>query len=125
MSVVPVEAADVRWDLSDLAEGPQAVDALLDRADARAADLAEKRGTVEDWDAASLSSFMAGLADLYEDLGRAGSYASLRFATDVTDPARGALVQRVQERSTAIGTTLLWFELEWAALDDDRAAALL
>jgi oligoendopeptidase F len=120
-----VEAADVTWDLSDLAEGPEAVDALLDRADARAADLAGHRGEVAGWGPADLASFMGGLSDLYEDLGRAGSYASLRFATDVTDAARGALMQRVQERSTAIGTQLLWFELEWAGLEDEHAARLL
>jgi oligoendopeptidase F len=120
-----VEAVDVTWDLSDLADGPEAVGALLDRADARAGELAAHRGDVENWGPTELAAFMAGLADLYEDLGRAGAYASLRFATDVTDPPRGALMQRVQERSTAINTQLLWFELEWAALDDDRAAALL
>src|SRR5690606_36297061 len=34
-------------------------------------------------------------------------------------------MQRVQERSTAIGTRLLFFDLEWAALDDARVEALL
>ena len=32
---------------------------------------------------------------------------------------------KVQERGTAIETRLLFFELEWAALDDDRAEELL
>ena len=40
-------------------------------------------------------------------------------------PRNGALLQRVQERATAIETTLLFFELEWAALDDERAEELL
>jgi oligoendopeptidase F len=34
-------------------------------------------------------------------------------------------MQRVQERGTAIETQLLFFELEWAALDDDRVEELL
>ena len=41
----------------------------------------------------------------------------LRFAVDTADPANGALLQRVQERGTAIETQLLFFELEWAALE--------
>ncbi|HEY3018644.1 MAG TPA: M3 family oligoendopeptidase, partial [Solirubrobacteraceae bacterium] len=41
------------------------------------------------------------------------------------DPERGALLQRVQERGTAIETKLLFFGLEWAALDDDKAEELL
>ncbi|MBV9811070.1 MAG: M3 family oligoendopeptidase, partial [Solirubrobacterales bacterium] len=56
---------------------------------------------------------------------RVGSYASLRFSTDTADPARGALLQLVQERDTEIETLLLFFELEWAALDNARAQELL
>ena len=41
---------------------------------------------------------------------------------DTADPRRGALLQRVTERATAVETKLLFFELEWAALDDERAA---
>ena len=39
--------------------------------------------------------------------------------------ARGALLQRVQERGTELETKLLFFDLEWAALDDARADELL
>ncbi|MBV9663511.1 MAG: M3 family oligoendopeptidase, partial [Actinobacteria bacterium] len=38
---------------------------------------------------------------------------------------RGALMQKVQERSTGIETQLLFFELEWAAVDDAQADVLL
>ena len=41
---------------------------------------------------------MAELAEIYELAGRAGSYAHLDFSTDTTDPARGALLARVEER---------------------------
>ena len=75
-------------------------------------------------DAAGLAAFMSGLAGWSDD-GRAGSFASLRFSTDTADPERGALMQKVQERATAIETTLLFFELEWAALPDEQADALL
>ena len=47
------------------------------------------------------------------------------FTTDTADPARGALLQKVQERGTTLETQLLFFELEWAALEDDQAEALL
>jgi oligoendopeptidase F len=49
----------------------------------------------------------------------------LQFSTDTSDPARGAMLQLVQERATEIETRLLFFELEWAALEDDRAEELL
>ena len=60
---------------------------------------------------------------IYELVGRAGSYAALRFATDSIDPARGSAAPARQERATEIETKLLFFELEWAALDDDRPRA--
>ena len=68
---------------------------------------------------------MAELAEIYELLGRAGSYAALRFSTDTADPASGALLQRCRSARREIETTLLFFELEWAALRDERAEELL
>ena len=47
---------------------------------------------------------MSELAAIYDLVGRAGSYATLDFSTDTTDPARGALLARVEERSTALAT---------------------
>jgi oligoendopeptidase F len=120
-------ASEVLWDLGPLlpAPGAEGLDELLDRADARAEDLAKTRGRVADLDAAGLAAFMTGLGDLLDLVGRAGSFVGLEFATDTTDPARGARMQRVEERSTAINTKLLFFELEWAALPDDHVDALL
>ena len=68
---------------------------------------------------------MEALAEIQDLVGRAGYYAVLSFTTDTADPARGALLQRVQEHETALQTKLLFFELEWAALPDERAEELL
>ncbi|HEV3135199.1 MAG TPA: M3 family oligoendopeptidase [Acidimicrobiia bacterium] len=120
-------AADVAWDLEPLVDGrgEAGVDELIDEADRVAASVAERRGTVAQLDAAGLTSVMRELASIAELVGRAASYASLRFAADTTDPGRGALLQHVEERATAINTKILFFELEWAALPDDRAAELV
>ena len=104
----PLEAAGVTWDLSDLLRSeqlaePATIDVLLDEADALAGRLAAGRGQVAAFDAEALAAHMALAALLLDALGRAGAYASLRFAADMTDPAHGALHQRVQERATASG----------------------
>ncbi len=117
-------AADVAWDLDPLLGGGT-VDQLLDEADALADALADLRGKVAQLDAAGLAAAMRSMAALWEAQGRAGNFASLAFATDSLDAARGALMQRVQERGTTIATKLLFFDLEWAAIDDDSAEALL
>ena len=120
---------EVTWDLSHLLGGREdaeaAVAELLDAAEAKADELAAVRGTLAVIDAGALAEVMHAMEALREQIGRAGAYASLRFATDTTDASRGALMQKVQERSTAIGTKLIFFDLEWAALPDDRADALL
>jgi oligoendopeptidase F len=120
---------DVTWDLSHLLDGREDAEAavadLLDRASAVADELAGLRGTIPAIGADALVEAMGRFADLEELVGRAGAYASLRFATDTTEASRGALLQKVQERATALNTKLIFFDLEWAALEDERAAALL
>jgi len=122
------ELLQTEWDLSPLVGGDQqdGVQRLLDDA-TRAAEqfAATYPGRIAQLDAAGLQSAMRELEQINELVGRAGSYASLQFATDTSDPARGALLQHVQEQATAIETKLLFFELEWAGLDDERAAELL
>jgi oligoendopeptidase F len=128
--VADPEVERIAWDLDPLlngaGEGAAGVEALLDEAQRRAdAFAAEHAGKVAELDGAGLAAAMRELADLNELIGRAGSYAMLRFATATADPERGALLQKVQERGTQVETALLFFELEWAALDDETAEALL
>jgi oligoendopeptidase F len=120
-------ASDVAWDLETLVanQGAAGVDEHLVAAEACAARIEEARGTIADLDAAGLAAVMHHVAELQEHLGRAGNYAGLRFAVDTTDAERGALMQRVEEQSTAIATRAIFFELEWAEVPDERAAALL
>jgi len=108
-------------------DGEAGVDRLLDEASHRARKFADRHaGRVAALGSSSqLAEVMRELVEIDESVGRAASYAMLRFASDTADPARGALLQRVQERGAEIETRLLFFELEWAALDDVRAEELL
>src|SRR5215213_1167385 len=107
---VAEELEDVAWDLSDLAEDPGAVEALLTEATERADAFAEgNRGQMEGMDAAGLAAAMRELEAIEDAVGRAYSYAALSFATDTADPSRGALLQKVQEMATAIQTKLVFW----------------
>ena len=126
------ELQEVAWDLSDLLNGagggnPQAgVDALLADAQTRADAFADSyAGKLAEIDGAGLVTAMRELAEIEEIAARAGTYAHLAFSTDTQSPANGALLQRVEEKGTAIETKLLFFHLEWAALDDAKAEELL
>ena len=123
------ELLATEWDLAPLLEGEEdraRAESMLDEAKERATRFSETyAGKVAELDAEGLRTAMYELEVINELIGRVGSYASLRFATDTADPARGALLQLVQERATEIETLLLFFELDWAKLDDDRARELL
>ena len=119
-----LHASDVAWELETLLEGGS-VDTLLDRADELASEIEAARGEVAGLDAGGLLTVMERFGAFEVAMNRAGSYASLRFAEDSFDESRGALMAKMQERATTIVTRLLFFELEWAELDDERVEELL
>jgi oligoendopeptidase F len=121
-------AAGITWDLSDLYSGPDdpRIDADLDRSLAEAERFAAAhRGRVGALDAPALAAALDALEALEEPAYRAAAYAQLLFAGDTSAPRHGALLQHVQERGTAIRNALVFFELEWVAVEDGRAEALL
>jgi len=116
------------WDLEPLldGEGPGGVERRLGDALERAQEFAATyAGRLGGLDSEGLREAMQELAVIHDLVGRAGTYAALRFSADTADPANGALLQKAQERATAIETTLLFFDLEWAALSQERAEELL
>ncbi len=122
------ELESAAWDLEPLVDGEgsegvkRRMAEALERAQAFAASHA---GRLAELDSEGLRAAMSELAQIYELVGRGGYYAALRFSTDTADPANGARLQWVQEQETALQTTLLFFELEWAALTDERVEELL
>jgi len=120
-------AADVAWDLEPLVDGRGAdgAEAMFDDAEARANALSSYRGRIGELSVDELVALMHELATISELAGCAGSYAGLKFAVDTADPANGALIARAEERGTAINNEMLFVELEWAAVPDERAAELL
>jgi oligoendopeptidase F len=124
-------ASDVAWDLEPLldvpdgAPGAAGVDALLDAAERRTDALGDYRGRLGELDPPGLAALMHELAAISDLIGRAGSYAGLRFAVDTSDPANGALMARTEERATAISNELIFVELEWAELPDEIVEPLL
>jgi oligoendopeptidase F len=87
------ELASVEWDLSDLLNGhgeepAAAVDGLLDDAQRRADAFRETyQGRVAQLEADELAAAMRELGELQELVGRAGSFAGLRFATSTSRSA--------------------------------------
>jgi oligoendopeptidase F len=121
-------AEQIHWNLEDLYSGDQvaAVEADLARADRLAEDFASAiRGRVAELDAAAMVAALQRMEEIHEIQGRAAAYAFLHFTTDMADAPRGALLQKVQEALTQTGTKIIFFSLEWIAVPDEKAAALV
>jgi oligoendopeptidase F len=121
-------AEEVGWDLSDLYDAidDARIDADVAQAETDAAAFRERyHGHVAELDAAALADAVAEHERIEAAVTRPLTYAHLVFATNMAEPAYGALVARLGEKAAALETQLLFFALEWASAPDDVAEALL
>jgi oligoendopeptidase F len=121
-------AEEVAWDLSDLYDSPDdpKLQGELDEAKSATSAFRDRyRGKVAELEAAALAEAVAERERIESLLDRPMTYAQLRFSTNMADPQRGALVQRIQEESAALSTELLFFGLEWAEVEDAHAERVL
>src|SRR4051794_7034782 len=125
---MPAALEAVAWDLDPLVdgEGEAGADRQLAEAQERSAAFADRyQGKLTTIDGEGLAEAVSELQTISELVGKAGTYAMLRFATNTADPSNGALLQRVQEQATVVETKLVFFDLEWAEVDDERVEELL
>ncbi|MEI7760500.1 MAG: M3 family oligoendopeptidase [Thermoleophilia bacterium] len=121
-------AEDVAWDLSDLYASGDDPRIEADFAEAAAAATAFRDryyGTVASLSATDLAAAIDERERLESIATRALYYAHLRFSTDMVDPVRGALRAKLDEKAAVLETQLLFFGLEWAAIEDGPADLLL
>jgi len=121
-------AEEVAWDLSDLYASGDDPGIESDFAEAEAGAEAFRGryyGNVATLSAADLAAAIDELERIESIATRALYYAHMHFSTNMADTARGALVAKLSEKGAGIDTKLLFFGLEWAAIEDEQADALL
>jgi oligoendopeptidase F len=127
-SAPPSSAEGVRWNLADLYAGPDdpriRADGDACREDAEAFARAW-RGRVAQIPAPELCRAVEQREDIAARSARGLLYAHLLFAGDTANPRHGALVAATQEAQTEIQRAVLFFDLEWIAVPEPRAEALL
>jgi len=126
MKALSVEA--VVWTLEDLYAGPE--DPVLESDKRwcldRGSELASNyRGRVASLTAGELLEAVRSLEALQDKAQKLLSYAFLFFSTRTRDPRASALWQSLQEFYSTLHRDTLFFELEWAQMDEDRAAEIL
>jgi oligoendopeptidase F len=121
-------ADDVTWNLDDLVPAPaeQGIDAILAEADRWVdAFAAFYRGRVAALTAPEMRSLLSEYEEVIESVGRAESYASLSWSTASSDPARGALLQKVSERQARLTQKAVFLDIEWAHTPEGAARKLI
>jgi oligoendopeptidase F len=121
-------AEEVAWDLSDLYDGGDdpRIEQDVEQTEAAAAAFRERYyGRVAELSAGELREAIEERERIESIFTRAIYYAHLWYSTDQNDAPRGALVARLTEKGATVDTQLLFFGLEIAALDDERADALV
>ena len=119
-------AEEVRWDLGDLYQDVNALRADLAQVGTEAQAFGEAyRGQICALSAEELVAALQHLESIYDKAGRAYTYAYLSWSTATLDPARGALLQEVKEGYTRMTEATLFFDVEWARLEESHAQQLM
>ena len=126
MSGVTSSAEDVRWNLSELAANADDVRTewteLVERTTAFAG---RYRGRIAELDAAGLRGLLDEADVLAQDASRLGVYGSSRVNMDAADVEANDLATFARDRASEVENELVFVDLEWIALDDGPADALL
>ena len=121
-------AEDVIWDLSVFYKDMDdpTIQSDIDRVQGLADEFAAKyRGRVGQLDAEEMVDAMIEQEAIYDITGRVGSFVSLNFSTDTSNPTFGKMLQHVRENGAKLSQKMLFFDLEWKAVDEAVAARLL
>ncbi|HSR69770.1 MAG TPA: M3 family oligoendopeptidase [Acidobacteriota bacterium] len=126
MTVEKTGAEEIRWDLSDLYESISELEQALPRIEKEAEQFQKKhKGKLASYDAAEMAQALQEYEQVHDQAGRAYSFSYLDWTTKTGDAAKGATLQKVRESYNRVSQTLLFFELEWIALPDEKAEQLL
>lgn len=121
-------AENIQWDLSDLY--PSASGEELQSDKKMVVKLADEfkddyRGKV---DALSAETFAAALKKyerIVEILGKIGSFAHLTWSTNTESTEYGKLLQEANELGSEVSQKLVFFDVEWLKLSDEKAESLI
>ncbi|WP_372634644.1 M3 family oligoendopeptidase [Fodinibius sp.] len=121
-------AGNITWDLSDLYASIDDPDLQDDKKRVRklAKEFASSyKDNVTEFDEKNMKQALHDYEEILELLGKIGSYAQLIWSTDTSNAEYGKLVQQANELSSEIHQQLVFFDVEWLAMDDERANRLI
>ena len=118
----------VLWNLKDLYQGladPVISETIRHCEQEAQAINRQYAGKVAALAADELAALVARLERLEIEAGRLGTFAFLNFATQTHDQAASAFLQKIREVGSRLGKELVFFELEFNAIDSEKIEDLL
>ncbi len=122
-----LNTSEVLWKLTDLYESldDQQIQDDLDFCHQEADLLQEIQGKLAELEPATFARTVRRLERIQTNLGRIETYAFLNFCTQVKNAEAGAFQQKIKEEGSKISRKLVFFNLEWAKMDQAVAEQLL
>jgi oligoendopeptidase F len=121
-------AENVEWDLSDLYNSPDDPELKREKENLMKGgdSFSEKyRGKVGSLSPSEFAEMLTDYEGLIQIAGKIGSYAHLIWSTNTEDPALGKLLQEASEMGSELSQKLVFFDVEWLKIDDEKADQLI
>lgn len=117
-------AENIQWDLSDLYQSIDDPVLLEDQKNVlkKAEDFADTyKGKIAGLNAREFNKALHAYEEILEMTGKIGSYAHLIWSTDTSKAGYGKLMQQANELSSEVHQKLVFFDIEWLEMDDEKA----
>ncbi len=121
-------AENINWDLSDLynsSNDPQLKkdkESVLEDADTFAS---KYKGRIDELSASEFKGLLEEYEAIQDKGGKIGSFAYLQWSTDTGNSSFGKLVQESNELSSELSQKLVFFDVEWLKVDEEKAQKLI
>lgn len=121
-------AEEVNWDLSDLYSSPD--DNVLQTDKSALQKLADQfsenyKGNVAELTPGQYAKALEEYEEIVQLAGKIGSYAQLIWSTNTEDASLGKLLQEARELGSEISQKLVFFDVEWLKVEDDKADLII
>ncbi|MEW6615633.1 MAG: M3 family oligoendopeptidase [Thermodesulfobacteriota bacterium] len=123
-----LKTEDIIWNLADLYQGIEdsRIEEDIERLRCGISNFSkEYRGKVRDLDPKGLFTALYKLEGLNQLLGKIESFAFLNYSTRSQDAKAGAFLQQAFELESEFQRDIVFFNLEWANLDNETSEKLL
>ena len=121
-------ADNIEWDLTDLYPSISSEELQSDKK--KVLKLAEEfktdyRGKIEHLNAELFAEALQKYEGIIEILGKIGSFAHLIWSTNTESTEYGKLLQEANELGSEVSQKLVFFDVEWLKLSDEKADELI